>query len=208
MRIALINEISACAKNEALFLALSGRGYEVINLGMHDASEPELNYCDTSFMTAMIIQLELADLVVSGCGTGQGFCIAANCYPGVVCANLRGPLDAWLYKQINCGNVISVPLNMGYGWAGDVDLKMVFDAYFSAPDSGGYPLHRREPQKQLRQLLQRVSDATHREMLEIIDRIPQEIIEHTSKNAAFMDLIRSAKPCKLKDAFLALAQAE
>ena len=52
-------------------------------------------------------------------------------YPGVFCGHIMTPLDAWLFRQINGGNCISLALNQGYGWAADVNLKFIFDRFFS-----------------------------------------------------------------------------
>jgi hypothetical protein len=66
-------------------------------------------------------------------------------YSGVVCGYILTPLDAWLFTQINRGNCISLALNQGYGWAGDINLKFIFDRIFSVEKGSDYPAHRKEP---------------------------------------------------------------
>ena len=132
MKIAVINETSAADRNADIVAALEGRGHEILNVGMKKGGEqPELQYIQTGLLTGLLLHLKRVDLVVGGCGTGQGYLNSAMQYPGVFCGHILTALDAWLFAQINDGNCISLMLNQGYGWAGDVNLRMIFDAYFS-----------------------------------------------------------------------------
>jgi ribose 5-phosphate isomerase RpiB len=177
MRIAIVSEVSSADKNAAVAAALEGRGHEVLNLGMESPQAvPALSYVHTGLLTAILLNLGRADLVVGGCGTGQGYAQAAMMYPNVFCGQVTCPLDAWLFAQINGGNCISLRLNQGYGWAGDVNVRMIFDAYFSVESGGGYPPHRREAQKAGRQLLWNVSTLGHRPFAEIISALPDELL--------------------------------
>jgi ribose 5-phosphate isomerase RpiB len=178
MRIAVINETSAADKNADIMAALEGRGHEVLNVGMKErGSQPELLYIHTGFMTALLLNLNRVDFVVGGCGTGQGYLIAAMQYPGVVCGHILNALDAWLFVQINGGNCISLALNQGYGWAGDVNLRFIFDGIFSVERGGGYPPQRKAPQQAARQTLETVTQLTHRSMAEIVETLPDEIVK-------------------------------
>ena len=162
MRIAVVNETAAGDKNTDIITALSGRGHEIINVGMKKSGEaPELQYYHTGLMTAILINSKRADLVVGGCGTGQGYFNAAVQYPGVFCGYLNSPLDAWLWNQINGGNCISLCLNQGYGWAGGVNLRLLFDSLFTTERGCGYPEHRKEPQRKSREILAQISNITH-----------------------------------------------
>jgi ribose 5-phosphate isomerase RpiB len=177
VRIAVINEVSAVDKNPAILQALEGRGHEILNLGMSDKDQqPQLLYTHTGFLAALLLRLGKVDLVVGGCGTGQGFLNSVMQYPGVFCGHILTPLDAWLFAQINAGNCISLALNQGYGWAGDVNLRFIFDRLFEPPWGGGYPPHRMEPQKQARLTLETIAGAAHREFPEIIARLPRELL--------------------------------
>lgn len=177
MRIAVINEVSAVDKNPAILQALDGRGHQVLNLGMSDKDQqPQLLYTHTGFLAALFLRLGKVDLVVGGCGTGQGFLNSVMQYPGVFCGHIITPLDAWLFAQINAGNCISLALNQGYGWAGDVALRFIFDRVFEPPWGGGYPPHRMEPQRQARLTLEKISVAAHRDIPEIIARLPREVV--------------------------------
>lgn len=178
MRIAVINEVSAQLKNSDIIKALEGRGHEVLNLGMTGNPQlPELTYIHTGLMTAMLLNSNSVDFVVGGCGTGQGYLNAAMQYPGVFCGLISSPLDAWLFTQINGGNCISLPLNQGYGWAADINLRFVFDRIFSVERGCGYPENRKESQQKSGQILTSISRITHRPFLEILDEMPNDIVK-------------------------------
>lgn len=177
MRVAVINEVSAADKNPAIMAGLEGRGLELINAGMRSKSqEPQLLYTHTGFMSALLIHLDIADLVIGGCGTGQGYLNSVMQYPRIFCGHLLSPLDAWLFARINSGNCVSLALNQGYGWAGEINLQFIFDRLFSVEWGSGYPVERREPQQESREALKAISDATHKSFPEIIHSLPDTIV--------------------------------
>ncbi|PKL24591.1 MAG: ribose-5-phosphate isomerase [Spirochaetae bacterium HGW-Spirochaetae-3] len=176
MRIAIISETSAAARNADIVDALEGRGHTLVNCGMKEAgAEPQLSYMHTSFLSALLLGLGRVDYVVGGCGTGQGFMNAALQYPGVVCGHVLSPLDAWLFARINDGNCASLALNQGYGWAGDVNLRLIFDHLFSDERGSGYPPHRADPQRTSRDALAAVSLATHLPFARIVSALPESV---------------------------------
>ena len=194
MKIAVINEISAADKNPALLAALENRGHEVSNLGMtgkDDGALPGLLYTHTGLASALILNFGLADLVVGGCGTGQGYLNSVMQYPGVFCGHILDPLDAWLFAQINGGNCIALALNQGFGWAGDVNLKFIFDRLFSVEWGAGYPEHRKEPQRQARELLKTISSAAHKPFREIVGALPREFVKETLTFPRFRDFLNA-----------------
>jgi len=177
MRVAVVNETSAVDKHPHIMAALEGRGLDVINAGMAEAGEqPELQYGHTGFISALLLNAGRVDMVVGGCGTGQGFLNSVMQYPGVFCGHLLTSLDAWLFTRINAGNCVSLALNQGWGWAGDVNLRLLFDQLFVTERGEGYPAHRRVPQRASRQNLWTITRATHRPMAEIVTLLPDEIV--------------------------------
>ena len=206
MRIAVINETSAADRNADILAALAGRGHEIVNAGMRKNFEPpELQYIHTGLMTAILLNTGRVDLVVGGCGTGQGFMMSASQYPGVLCGHILSPLDAWLFAQINNGNCISLALNQGYGWAGDVNLCHIFDMYFSVEHGAGYPPHRKAPQQASRQMLERVNALTHRTLAEILTALPDEVVLPTLNYPGVWKLIdaENVADVALREALLA-----
>jgi ribose 5-phosphate isomerase RpiB len=193
MKIAVINEISAADKNADILKALAGRGHEIFNLGnTSGSSTPGLLYIHTGLMSALLLDLKLVDFVIGGCGTGQGYLNAVMQYPGVVCGHILTPLDAFLFARINAGNCISLALNQGYGWAGDVNLSLIFDALFTPEPGSGYPPHRAEPQRQGRELLTQVSKAAHRSMSEILLSLPKEVVKTALTYPSYRPLLKQA----------------
>jgi ribose 5-phosphate isomerase RpiB len=193
MKIAVINEISAADKNADILKALQGRGHEILNLGNTKSGDsPGLLYIHTGLMAALLLNLRQVDFVVGGCGTGQGFLNSVLQYPGVSCGHLLTPLDAWLFARINAGNCIALALNQGYGWAGDVNLGLMFDALFTAETGSGYPPQRAEPQREGRALLAQVGQATHRTMAEILLALPEEVLRQTLTFPACQPLLEQA----------------
>jgi ribose 5-phosphate isomerase B len=193
MRIAVINEISAADKNADIIKALAGRGHEVLNLGNTSSSDsPGLLYIHTGLMSALLLNLHAVDFVVGGCGTGQGYLNAVMQYPGVFCGHLLDPLDAFLFARINAGNCVSLALNQGYGWAGDVNLRLIFDNLFTPEAGSGYPSHRTEPQRQARELLAQISQATHRSMAEILRSLPENVVRPALTFGAFQLLLEDS----------------
>jgi len=192
MRIAVINEISAAHRNADILAALDGRNLEVLNLGNTAAGQvPGLLYIHTGLMAALLLHLKSVDLVVGGCGTGLGFMNAVLQYPGVVCGHILTPLDAWLFSRINAGNCISLALNQGYGWASDVNLRLIFDALLGPGRGEGYPSERAEPQRQARQMLSQVSVAAHRSMDEVIKALPEDVVRPALTFPAFRSFLES-----------------
>ncbi|MDR2687728.1 MAG: ribose-5-phosphate isomerase, partial [Oscillospiraceae bacterium] len=110
-------------------------------------------------------------------------------YPGVFCGLVLDPLDAWLFSQINGGNCVSLALNKGYGWAGDINLKYLFDKLFRDPAGQGYPLARAESQAQSRARLQTISMKAHRPLVEILADIPAEVWAPILQHKPFMDVV-------------------
>jgi ribose 5-phosphate isomerase RpiB len=177
MKIAVVNEISTADRNADVVAAVEGRGHEVINAGMKRSGElPELTVLHTSFLSALLLATGRADFIVGGCGTGHGYEIAVNQYPGIFSGRILTPLDAWLFTQINGGNVVSLALNLGYGWAADVNVRMIIDALLSVESGAGYPPARRPTQQESRRLLHGISDTTHRSMAEIVAALPDRVV--------------------------------
>lgn len=199
MKIAVINEVSARDKNSFIIEALSkNQAFEVINIGMtsNDDYQP-LTYIHTGLMAGIALNLGLVDLVVGGCGTGQGFLISAMQYPSIFCGLIETPLDAWLFGQINGGNCISLALNKGFGWAGDVNLQHIFERLFSQEFGLGYPQARQESQRASRKMLEQISVTSHKSMMQVLEEIDSNITAEVFAHKPFADAIR--KECKNKE---------
>jgi len=204
MKIAVINETSAADRNADILTALEGRGHEIINVGMTKSGDtPEMTYIHTGLLSAMLLNLKKVDFVVGGCGTGQGYINSVLQYPNCFCGLIQKPLDVWLFGQINGGNCISLALLFGYGWAGDINLKFIFDRLFELPQLGkGYPPHREESQQASRKTLEDISVATHKSFADIIASLDDKVIKPVLEFQGVKKLvdIDSIKDNKLKQA--------
>ena len=190
MRIAVINEVSARDKNKFILDALKQIDAEVYNIGMNEsADKPELTYIHTGLMAGLSLATGAADFVVGGCGTGQGFLLSAMQYPGVFCGHITNPLDAWLFSQINGGNCVSLALNKGFGWAGDIELKYIFEKLFSGEPGQGYPPARSESQRESRSILKGINLAAHRDFSEILKSINKAILNTVLNYPVFMEFL-------------------
>ena len=195
MTIAVVSEVSSKSKNAAVINALKKFDFEILNLGMKDIEgESELTYIHTGLISAVLLNAGCVDLVVGGCGTGQGYLNAITQYPGAFCGLVESPLDAWLFQQINGGNAISLALNKGFGWAGDINLEFVFERLFSVESGSGYPPHRAESQAQSRAMLQSISALTHRSMAEIISLLPDAMVNAAIGFPGIMETLRAKVP--------------
>lgn len=209
MRIAVINEVSARAKNADILAALSEHGdLSVDNAGMSsNGDEPELTYLQTGLMAALLLNLGACDFVVGGCGTGQGFLNSVLQYPGVVCGLITEPLDAWLFSQINAGNCVSLALNKGYGWAGELNLKLLFRELFRDSPGAGYPPARSESQAQSRARLGEISRAAHVPMPEIVKRLDPAVVRPIKQYPVFLNLLQNAKQRDLAQSALSYIES-
>ena len=82
MKIALINENSQASKNTIIYKELKNvaniHGDTVYNYGMESAEENNLTYVQAGLLAAILINSKATDFVVTGCGTGEGACLALN----------------------------------------------------------------------------------------------------------------------------------
>jgi len=178
----------------------------VVNAGMvKSGGKPELTYIHTGLLAALLLNLKRVDFVVGGCGTGQGFLNSVMQYPGVFCGHILNSLDAWLFMQINGGNCISLALNQGYGWAGDVNLRFIFERLFSVERGSGYPPHRKDSQQESRERLESISQVTHAALADIIRRLPDPVIRPVLDFPGTLNLldIASIEDKPLKEAIMA-----
>ncbi len=190
MKVAVINETSAGDKNKDIIAALDGFGHQVFNVGMKESGgTPELTYIDTGFLGALFLNTKGVDFVIGGCGTGQGFLNSVMQYPGVFCGHILSPLDAWLFTRINGGNSISLALNQGYGWAGNVNLKFIFEKLFSVESGSGYPEHRKVSQQESRKILANISQKTHLPFEVMVEKMDKDIVEKVLRFPGVWDLL-------------------
>ena len=120
MKIALINENSQAGKNKLIFEVLnrvaSKHNDEVYNFGMYDeTSSHSLTYVKAGLLAGILLNAKVVDFVITGCGTGEGAMLALNSFPNVLCGHIVDASDAFMFREINDGNAVSLPFAKDFG---------------------------------------------------------------------------------------------
>lgn len=192
MKIALINENSQAAKNaiivDTLKKVVEPMGHEVFNYGMYSAEdEAQLTYVQVGILTAILINSKAADLVITGCGTGEGAMLACNSFPNVLCGHVVDPTDAYQFTQVNNGNAIALPFAKGWGWGAELNLQYVFEKLFVEEWGQGYPRERAVPEQRNKKILDEVKKVTHVDMMTILKNIDQDLLKGAVSGAKFKE---------------------
>jgi ribose 5-phosphate isomerase RpiB len=193
MKIALINENSQAAKNsiicETLKKVVEPLGHEVFNYGMYSADDKaQLTYVQNGILAAILLNSGAADLVITGCGTGEGAMIACNAFPGVFCGHVVDPTDAYQFTQVNNGNCIALPFAKGWGWGAELNLQYVFEKLFVDEWGGGYPKERKEPEQRNAKILTEVKKVTQRDLLDILPELDADLVKGAVAGEHFSEL--------------------
>jgi len=155
-----------------------GIGHDVFNLGMTDENDHHLTYIHLGIMASILINSKAVDFVVTGCGTGQGALMSLNLHPGVVCGYCLEPSDAFLFNQINNGNALALAFAKGFGWAGELNIRHIFEKAFTGERGNGYPLERAEPQQRNAAILNEVKAAVVKDnFIDSLRAIDQELVK-------------------------------
>ncbi len=181
MKIALINENSQAAKNSLIEATLKSvaepLGHEVFNYGMYSAEDKEqLTYVQIGILSAVLLNSGACDLVITGCGTGEGAMLACNSFPGVLCGHVVDPTDAYQFTQVNNGNAIAMPFAKGWGWGCELNLQYVFEKLFVSEWGLGYPRERAVPEQRNKKILDEVKKVTHTDMVYILENLDRELV--------------------------------
>ena len=200
MKIALINENSQAAKNgiicETLKKVVEPMGHEVYNYGMYTAEDAApLTYVQIGILAALLLNSGAADLVITGCGTGEGAMIACNAFPGVQCGHVVDPTDAYQFTQVNNGNCIALPFAKGWGWGAELNLQYIFEKLFVEEWGGGYPKERREPEQRNARILTEVKKVTHRDLLDILPELDADLVKGAVAGEKFSELFFANCKC-------------
>lgn len=193
MKIALMMENSQAPKNAMVAAELSsvagGLGHDVFNVGMKDENDHHLTYIHLGIMASILLNSKAVDFVVTGCGTGQGAMMSSNLHPGVVCGYCLEPSDAFLFNQINNGNAISLAFAKGFGWAGELNVRYIFEKAFTGNRGEGYPIERAAPQQANASILSKVKAAVAKDVVEGLRAIDQELVKTAVGGTQFQECL-------------------
>ncbi|ELE5892284.1 RpiB/LacA/LacB family sugar-phosphate isomerase [Vibrio fluvialis] len=191
MKIALMMENSQAGKNAMVLNELNTvaapLGHDVFNVGMSDENDHHLTYIHLGIMASILLNSKAADFVVAGCGTGQGAMMSLNLHPGVICGYCLEPSDAFLFNQINNGNALSLAFAKGFGWAGELNVRYIFEKAFTGERGQGYPIERAEPQQRNAGILTKVKFAVAKDVVEALRSIDQELVKTAAGGARFQE---------------------
>lgn len=180
MRIALINENSQAGKNEIIYNELKNvaepLGNQVINIGMFGADDKALTYVQNGILGAILLNTKAVDFVITGCGTGEGALLAMNSFPGVLCGYVVEPTDAYLFREVNDGNAVSMPFAKGFGWGAELNLRYTFEKLFSTKGGQGYPKERVIPEQRNKKILDGVKLKSYRPLIDILKEIDHDLL--------------------------------
>jgi ribose 5-phosphate isomerase RpiB len=193
MKIALINENSQAPKNSLIFETLKGvaepLGPSCFNYGRYSAEDPhERTYVQGGILAAILLNSGAADFVITGCGTGMGAMLACNSFPNVICGWAGGPLDAFLFRQVNNGNALSIPYSLRFGWGAELDLGYLFEKLLSREGGGGYPPEWAAAEKGNKAVLDTVKSVTYRDILDILKDLDRDLLKGALAEESFPEL--------------------
>lgn len=191
MKIAVVHGSSIKNKNKMLFemTQIAAPQAEVINLGVTYEDELEISYVETSLLVALLLQSKAVDFVVTGCSSGQGMMLACNNWPEVVCGYLPTPQDAFLFGRINGGNTASLPLGLGYGWNGEINLQDTLTKLFEGEFGCGYPPESAQRKQYDAKLAKELGTLCKRNPLEVIKDLDSVFLKNALANTRAVEYI-------------------
>lgn len=180
MKIAIIQASSQKDKNDIIYQcarkAINQENNEIINFGIFQDEDASYSYIETAVHISLLLESGAVDFAITGCSSGQGMMLACNSLPGVICGYVENPADAYLFGRINNGNAISLPLGLGFGWAGEINLECTLTKLFDEPFGIGYPPKDAERKLKDTRLLKEINAATKRSMIEVLPQLDKDLI--------------------------------
>lgn len=191
MKIGVIQASSQTGKNELLYDATKRyvEGHEVVNFGCFPEETGKYSYIEISLEIGALIASRALDFIVTGCSSGQGMMLACNSIPGIICGYAPTPMDAYLFAQINNGNVISLPLGEGYTFTGEQNCERTIEKLFSETFGQGYPKQDAERKLRDTKLLKDLRNNSQIDFISFMKKADAELVEHALKRQNVLDYI-------------------
>lgn len=124
MRVAIAADKGGFELKENLFLYLSQKGYDMVDVGMREADKPVWWY-EGCKAAVKLIRSKKADAGILICGSGAGMEMLANKHEGIFAVACESPYTARLAKQFLGANV----LTMGGYVVGKGQAQMIADTF-------------------------------------------------------------------------------
>ena len=191
MKIGVIQASSQTGKNELLYDATKryAEGHEVVNFGCFPEETSKYSYIEISLEIGALIASRALDFIVTGCSSGQGMMLACNSIPGIICGYAPTPMDAYLFAQINNGNVISLPLGEGYTFTGEQNCERTIEKLFSETFGQGYPKQDAERKLRDTKLLKDLRNNSQINFISFMKKADAELVEHALQRQNVLDYI-------------------
>lgn len=151
-------------------------GSDIYNFGCSEKDICSYSYIDISLLIGLLMASKSIDFAITGCSSGQGMMLACNSMPGVLCGYVPTPKDAYLFAQINNGNVISLPLGEDYTWNGIDNLEQTIASVFSEPFGQGYPKCERERKLRDTEKLKKIKAQSQISFLELLKKLDGDLV--------------------------------
>jgi ribose 5-phosphate isomerase RpiB len=193
LKIGIIQASTQIDKNDLIFnmtkQITSKYGYEVINFGVFENEEEVYSYTEIALLTSLLLSSKSVDFVITGCSSGQGMNMACNSLPNVLCGFIQNPQDAFLFGRINDGNAISLPLGLGFGWLGELNLEYSLEKLFDGEFGIGYPEEVAERKIKETQIVKMYNQKSKKSFVEFLNNLDQNIIDKILKKKNIIDYV-------------------
>lgn len=192
MRVAVIQGTTRRNMNLLLFESVKKAvqsSDEVLNFGIFEEENEQYSYVEIAILISFLMESGAVDFVVTGCSSGQGMMLACNSLPDLLCGYIENPQDAFLFGRINGGNVASLPLDLNFGWQGELNLQYTLDKLFDGEFGMGYPEHEAERKRLEASALKNLNRLTKRSWEELLDQIPKDNLNKLLQRKIVMNAI-------------------
>ena len=192
MRVAVIQGTTRRNMNLLLFESVKKAvqsSDEVLNFGIFEEENEQYSYVEIAILISFLMESGAVDFVVTGCSSGQGMMLACNSLPDLLCGYIENPQDAFLFGRINGGNVASLPLDLNFGWQGELNLQYTLDKLFDGEFGMGYPEHEAEIKRVEASALKNLNRLTKRSWEELLDQIPKDNLNKLLQRKIVMNVI-------------------
>lgn len=191
MKIGVIQASSQVEKNDVLYQSVKAvnQKQEVINFGCFFNEKEQYSYVEIALEICLLISSQAIDFVVTGCSSGQGMMIACNSLPNLICGYCPTPQDAYLFGRINDGNVVSFPLGLNYGWAGEINLKSTLYQLFHEPFGMGYPQSQATRKIEDTKLLKKINYMVKKDMITVFEQLDNDLLNKVLHKDNVIDYI-------------------
>ncbi|MCP1639021.1 RpiB/LacA/LacB family sugar-phosphate isomerase [Streptococcus gallinaceus] len=198
MKIAIIQGTTQVDKNELPFNVTrkftAPYHHQILNFGVDENEEESYSYTEVAILIALLINSQVVDFVITGCSSGQGMNLACNTLPGLLSGYIPTPQDAFLFGRINGGNVASLPLGLGFGWLGELNLEYTLEKLFDGEFGIGFPKDVAERKVKEINRIKEFNRISKYGMIEVMERLDAETQRKVFSKVNVIDyIIHSSK---------------